>query len=344
MRIQRNSLGAFGFGNDQQGLYPLKGNAALNGTALANNAFGNLLLKKNSPRSVDFWPIFNTGVPNLRPYQLATGKGGNPLAVGKPFINNFLPNGGDMLRLNMAVPATPRNDPNFSSEGLIQAAVLGLTNPTYNSNALLQFIPNMDGFPNGRRLEDDVTLIELQATSGAVLAAIGLWYDDFNGTNPLTPNLLNVLTYRTGINRNDTTFKTAFPFVQTPWAGTHNCDCSDDDQTAAKTNEIPATTNMRATAPPLSEMGVASPDVFLSTYPNPSSGVNIIRYRVAVPSTISIMVVDAQGRKVEELVNEKQDAGVFTVEWDTRKLAPGVYFITALKDGLKRQSVQLVKN
>ena len=98
-----------------------------------------------------------------------------------------------MLRLNMAVPVTPRNDPNFSSEGLVQAAVLGLTDPAY-ANTAIQFIPNMDGFPNGRRLEDDVTLIELQAVSGVVLAAVGLWYDDFNGSNPVTPNLINVLS------------------------------------------------------------------------------------------------------------------------------------------------------
>src|SRR6185503_1884861 len=173
-----------------------------------------------SPRSVDLWPIFNTGVPNLKPYQLATGKGGNPLAAGKPFIHNFLPNGGDMLRLNMAVPVTPRNHPQFSNLGIIQAAVLGLTDPAYNANASLQFIPNMDGFPNGRRLEDDVVRIELQAVSGIALAAIGLWYDDFNGGNPITPNLVNVLTYNTGINSNDAPLKPAFPYVQTPWSGT----------------------------------------------------------------------------------------------------------------------------
>lgn len=344
LRIQRNSLGSFGFGNDQQGLYPLKGNAALNGTALANNAFGNLLLKKNSPRSVDLWPIFHTGVPNLRPYQLATGKGGNPLAAGKPFINNFLPNGGDMLRLNMAVPATPRNDPNFSSEGLVQAAVLGLTNPIYSTNASLQFIPNMDGFPNGRRLEDDVTLIELQSVSGVVLAAIGLWYDDFNGTTPVTPNLINVLTYRTGINKNDTTFKTSFPFVQTPWAGTHKCNCSDDDQSAARTPDVPTTTSMRSISKPTSNMGMATPDVFLSTYPNPSSGTNVIRYRVEVPGQLRIVVYDAQGRMVTELVNKKQEAGVYSVEWDTRKLGSGSYIITALKDGNKKQAIELIKN
>ena len=80
----------------------------------------------------------------------------------------------------------------------------------------------MDGFPNGRRLEDDVTRIELQAVGGVVLAAIGLWYDDFipgTSTSPVTPNLLNVLTYRTGVDKNDKPFKTAFPYVATPWAG-----------------------------------------------------------------------------------------------------------------------------
>src|ERR1700733_9832545 len=166
-------------------------------------------------------PIFYTGVPNLAPYQLATGKAGNPLAVGKPFINNFLPTLGDMLRLNMAVPVTPRNSPDFSSEGIVSAAVLGLTDARFNTSSSLQFIPNMDGFPNGRRLEDDVTRIELQAVSGVALAAIGLGYDDANiGAYPaslLTTDLVNVLTYTTGIESNDTTFKGSFPYVQTPW-------------------------------------------------------------------------------------------------------------------------------
>ncbi len=66
LRIQKNSLGQFGFGDGQNGLYGLKGNAALNGTALSEANFGGLLLPAaNSPRSVDLWPIFHTGVPNL---------------------------------------------------------------------------------------------------------------------------------------------------------------------------------------------------------------------------------------------------------------------------------------
>jgi hypothetical protein len=223
LRVQTNSLGMFDFRNGKPGLFPLKGTAAVAGTALDDAIFGTILLPgAGKPRSVDILPIFHYGVPNLRPYQLATGKNGNPLAAGKPFINNFLPNGGDMLRLNMAVPPTPRNDPKFSSLGLVQAAVLGLTDPAYNMNTSIQAIPNMDGFPNGRRLEDDVTRIELQAVGGIVLAAIGLFYDDYNpNTSPtaVTNRLINTLQYSTGVEKNDTTFKAAFPYVQTPWRG-----------------------------------------------------------------------------------------------------------------------------
>ena len=218
LRIQTKSLGAFDFRNGKPGLFALKGTAAVAGTAL--DAFGSVLLPDNkSPRAVDILPIFYTGVPNLAPYQLAVEKGGNPLAPGKPFVNNFLPTLGDMLRLNMAVPSTPRNDPKFSSLGLVQAAVLGLTDPAYNSSKKMEFIPNMDGFPNGRRLEDDVTTIELQAVSGVALAAIGLFYDDATPAKPVSPQLVNVLGFNAGPTKNDTEFRATFPYVQNPWRG-----------------------------------------------------------------------------------------------------------------------------
>jgi hypothetical protein len=147
------------------------------------------------------------------------------LATGKPFIHNFLPNGGDMLRLNMAVPVTDRSDPAFSPLGIVAAAVSGLTDPMYNATASLEFIPNMDGFPNGRRLEDDVTRIELQAVGGVALAAIGLWYDDYTagGANPVTQDLLDVLTYTTGVDANDMAFQSSFPYVAAPHSGTGDC-------------------------------------------------------------------------------------------------------------------------
>lgn len=220
LRIQTKSLGVYDFRNTHAGLWSLKGTSAVAGTALAESAFGGVLLPDaTSPRAVDILPIFYTGVPNLPPYQLATGKTGGPLSAGKPFINNFLPTMGDMLRLNMAVPPTPRTDPNFSSLGLVKAAVLGLTDPTYSTTSLV-FIPNMDGFPNGRRLEDDVTTIELQAVGGVVLAAIGLWYDDYVAPgSPVTAGLAYTLDFNAGVTKNDTTFQGTFPYVQQPWRG-----------------------------------------------------------------------------------------------------------------------------
>ena len=224
LRVQTAALGAFDFTNGADGLFALKGSDAVAGTALDDAVFGTLLLPgPGLPRSVDLWPAFHTGVPNVPPYQLATGKAGNPLAAGKPFVNNFLPNGGDMLRLNMAVPPTPRDSEDFSTLGLVQAAVLGLIDPRFNGSTDIQSIPNMDGFPNGRRLEDDVTRIELQAVSGVVLAAIGLWYDDFEPgvtASPVTEDLLDVLYYSTGVEQNDKEFQSSFPYVAKPFRGT----------------------------------------------------------------------------------------------------------------------------
>ena len=334
LRIQTKSLGQFDFRNGKDGLYGLKGNPALAGTALDDAIAGKLLLHgPGEPRSVDLWPIFFTGVPNLRPYQLATGKNGNPLAAGKPFINNFLPNGGDMLRLNMAVPVTKRTDPKFSSLGLVQAAVLGLTDPAYNGNANLQFIPNMDGFPNGRRLEDDVTRIELQAVGGIVLAAIGLWYDDFTaGGSPVTPNLVSVLSYNTGVSANDTTLKNSFPYEQTPWPGTCNCSGLAVDYTQP------------AVLPPSPDpMRLASPEVIITATPNPVNGTTNIRYRVSAASNVTIQVRDGRGNILTTLQNGTQQPGTYNLPWNASAVPAGIYYVNTMENGVIKQSVKIVK-
>ena len=343
LRIQSNSLGAFDFRNYKNGLFGLKGNPALDGTALSEANFGSLLLPAaGKPRSVDLWPIFHTGVPNLRPYQLATGKGGNPLAAGKPFINNFLPNGGDMLRLNMAVPPTSRTDAKFSTLGLVQAAVLGLTDPAYNGNANLQFIPNMDGFPNGRRLEDDVTRIELQAVGGIVLAAIGLWYDDYvPGGTPVTTQLVNVLGYSTGIGANDVPFKTSFPYVQQPFAGTSVCagtPVKDNSNSFGKGN-VPYVNSL--SSPSL--LNIAAPGLMLKASPNPTTDMSTIEYRVSSASNVSIIVYDVSGKQVGVLVSQQQKPGTYTIKWNSSSLIRGSYFIGASMNGRLQQTLTVVK-
>ena len=329
LRVQRNSLQKYDFGNTHNGLYALRATNGGAGTALDTNLFGKYLLRKNQPRSVDILPIFKTGVPNLPPYQLATGKGGNPLAAGKPFINNFMPTFGDMIRLNMAVPVTQRNDPKFSTMGIIQAAVLGLTDAKYNTTTTLQFIPNMDGFPNGRRLEDDVTRIELQAVSGAALAAIGLFYDDYTagGANPVTPNLVGVLSYTTGVEHNDTTFKTIFPYVQAPWSGFGKC---------GGASSLP--TGIFGYG-----MGIGAPGMgLLQNYPNPAQQNTTFTYRLAETAPVTLTIYDVTGKLVMILVNnEIKPAGTYQVKWDVENMNSGYYIATLSSNRTNVQSVKV---
>jgi hypothetical protein len=86
----------------------------------------------------------------------------------------------DLLRLNTGVPATPP----------AQASRLGLLGG------------DAAGFPNGRRVFDDVTDITLRVGVGGVLAA------PFPGFNPDVNGRLG-----DGVNVNDTAYRTAFPYV-----------------------------------------------------------------------------------------------------------------------------------
>ncbi len=330
LRIQRNSLQSFDFGNTHDGLWPIRATNGGAGTALDTLLFGNYLLRQGQPRSVDLLPIFYTGVPNLAPYQLWTGKaGGNPLAVGKPFINNFLPTFGDMLRLNMAVPVTQRNNPNFSSLGLIQAAVLGLTAAPYNTSSTLQFIPNMDGFPNGRRLEDDVTTIELQAVSGVVLAAIGLWYDDYTagGPNPVTPNLLGVLGFNAGVTANDATFKTCFPYLQNPWRGFNGASYSGTPVTVG-----------------IDGLGIDAPEAIMIGFPNPFMSTASFRYKINAQSKVSIEIHDLNGKLMTVMNEGKKDAGEYTVMWSSGNISSGSYLAKLIVNGKPIQTIKMMKS
>ncbi len=333
LRIQSKSLAGrpglpangFDFRNGADGLSVLT-TAQRAGTVFADATFGPILLQAGKPRSVDLLPIFMTGVPNMIPYQLATGKNGNPLAAGKPFINNFLPVVGDMLRLNMAVPTTPRNSPDFSSEGLLAAAKLGLTDPRYNGNTRLEFIPNMDGFPNGRRLEDDAPRIELQAVSGVVLASLGLWYDDFSATatDPVTMQLGNVLTFTTGVEKNDTTFKANFPYVQAPWSGT-----------AAQRVAL-------AQFAPTQNLNLAPKVTQASVYPNPSTGSTTIHLELAIATPLTIQIRDVLGRQVATIPAKQYPAGTSEVKWQPNaSVVPGQYIASIYSGSTLVQSLHI---
>ncbi|MCE3260850.1 MAG: hypothetical protein K0S12_2491, partial [Bacteroidetes bacterium] len=223
----------------------------------------------------------------------------------------------------------PRNHPDFSSEGLVHAAVLGLTSPTYSSSAM-QWIPNMDGFPNGRRLEDDVTRIELQAVGGVVLAAIGLWYDDYTvgGPNPVTAKLGATLSYSTGIQSNDTLFKSSFPYCQTPWSGYGKCG---------------GPTSINNTVG-LSEFGVgfATPALaMVQNYPNPFKSQTTFKYHVAAAAPVNISIYDLSGKRVGTVMNEVKTPGTYEVTYNAEHLSQGIYIATLSSGSRVIQSVKI---
>ncbi len=328
----------FDFRNGQDGAYAAGSIPGIDftGTALAvptgpqplGSPLQTVLVGPNEPRRADILPIFYFGVPALPPYQLATGKTGGPLSEGKPFIHNFLPVtesqgvlfGGDMLRLNMATPVTERQSSEFTDNarmGLIRAAVLGLTDPGFASTAL-QEIPHMDGFPNGRRLEDDVTTIELQAVGGLVLAAVGFPFDDATAgdySDLASPQLLGELGYNAGPVANDVPLLNTFPYLATPHRG------YDYVKQLTATQPVP----VGITSGPI---GVSVPQGFIleQNYPNPFNPSTTIRYHISRNEKVNISVYDPLGRLVQTLVNERQQPGTYEVSWEAGNLASGTYF------------------
>jgi hypothetical protein len=110
-----------------------------------------------------------------------------------PGLNFTGPNKADLLRLNVAIP------------------------PSGYPKRLGVLAGDFAGFPNGRRLGDDVVDIELRALECSYGAAGGIveGFGFCDGNAHRTPNdLIN-----DGVDANERSFAPAFPYVATPFAG-----------------------------------------------------------------------------------------------------------------------------
>jgi len=79
----------------------------------------------------------------------------------------------------------------------------------------------------------------------------------------------------------------------------------------------------------IKETGVKQiPELFSlkQNYPNPFNPTTIITYEIANPAVVKLEVLNVTGQSVATLVNQKQVAGIFTVEFDGHNLPSGVYF------------------
>ncbi|MDQ3019758.1 MAG: T9SS type A sorting domain-containing protein [Bacteroidota bacterium] len=79
-------------------------------------------------------------------------------------------------------------------------------------------------------------------------------------------------------------------------------------------------------------------------YPNPFNPTTIINYHVVVSSFISLKVFDVLGKEVATLVNQKQNAGSYSVDFDGSNLSNGIYFYKIEADNfIETKRMVLVK-
>jgi hypothetical protein len=144
-------------------------------------------------------------------------------------------------------------------------------------------------------------------------------------TNPVTPQLGRVLGFTTNIERNDTTFKAAFPYSQTPWSGT---------------NAQMTPTSQRNSA---GGLGLQPSIAVAQAYPNPFVGATTLHLDLKVASTLSIIVYDAMGRKVATVATDKAfKAGESEIQWRPgREIAPGQYIATVYSGSTVVHSVRI---
>ncbi|MEO8666773.1 MAG: FG-GAP-like repeat-containing protein, partial [Ignavibacteria bacterium] len=73
-------------------------------------------------------------------------------------------------------------------------------------------------------------------------------------------------------------------------------------------------------------IGVPGKFELLQNYPNPFNPNTSISYRVAANNFVSLKVFDNSGREIKTLVNEVQEAGYYSIDFNGSGLASGIYF------------------
>ncbi len=79
-------------------------------------------------------------------------------------------------------------------------------------------------------------------------------------------------------------------------------------------------------------------------YPNPFNPRTIINYQLPVTSSVELSIYNLLGQKVAVLIDESQQAGLHTVEWNASGFSSGAYYYV-LKSGdhSMRRKMMLVK-
>jgi Tol biopolymer transport system component len=76
-------------------------------------------------------------------------------------------------------------------------------------------------------------------------------------------------------------------------------------------------------------------------HPNPFNPRTIINYELPITNYVELSIFNLLGQKVATLVNKKQNAGAYQVEWDAGQLSSGVYYYV-IKAGTWREAKRMI--
>ena len=84
--------------------------------------------------------------------------------------------------------------------------------------------------------------------------------------------------------------------------------------------------------------------VLHNVYPNPFNPVTNIIYGLSEYTIVQIVIFDLSGKQVELLVNDFQEAGYHSVDWNADNHPSGMYFVKMIAgEYINTQKLILVK-
>jgi hypothetical protein len=174
--------------------------------------------------------------------------------------------------------------------------------PAVTENRLGVIAGDAAGFPNGRRLGDDVIDIALRVVAGVLIDTAFA-----NGPNGQLGD---------GVQQNDLLFSSTFPFLAPPHEGFEN-------------------KHGRTYIGPIGLSGSSNGNIpkkfaLQQNYPNPFNPVTNIKFEIPVGNgrdhSVKLVIFDLLGKEITTLVNQQMQPGVYSVDWDASNYPSGVYF------------------
>lgn len=90
------------------------------------------------------------------------------------------------------------------------------------------------------------------------------------------------------------------------------------------------------------EQAIPKEFTLYQNYPNPFNPTTTIRYDIPNASNVTLTIFNMNGQIVERLVNQKQEPGFYSVNWNAQNVSTGVYFYQIRADGFQQVKKMLL--